>query len=110
LRAFFWQTESDFAKQAVTDAPCANLAQELVNAYPNAKVVLNTRDVDKWLPSMETSYYTILSWKSWQILSILEPVCPSLVLVFYKFLTHHSVQFMAFSFYFSLPKKKLMGL
>lgn len=58
----------------MTDAPCANLAEELVKAYPNAKVVLNTRDVDKWLPSMETSYYNILGWKSLQRLAAVETV------------------------------------
>jgi Sulfotransferase domain len=58
----------------VTDAPCANLAEELLRAYPNAKVVLNTRDVDRWLASMETSYYDILAWKPLQILSAIETV------------------------------------
>lgn len=58
----------------MTDAPCANLAEELVKAYPNAKVVLNTRHVDKWLASMETSYYDILAWRSLQMLAAVDSV------------------------------------
>lgn len=51
------------------------LLKELVAAYPHAKVVLNTRDPDKWLESMERSYYAVLDWKPLQILAKLEPVC-----------------------------------
>lgn len=58
----------------MADAPCANLAEELMIAYPNAKVVLNVRDVDTWLPSMETSYYAILGWKWLQRLAAVETV------------------------------------
>lgn len=37
---------------AVTDTPCAVFAAELVAAYPDAMVILNTRkDVDKWYES-----------------------------------------------------------
>jgi hypothetical protein len=40
---------------AVTDAPAVCFADELISAYPDAKVVLTTRDPDKWLVSMERS-------------------------------------------------------
>ena len=36
---------------AITDQPAAMFAEELVNAYPEAKVVLVERDVDKWYKS-----------------------------------------------------------
>jgi Sulfotransferase domain len=52
----------------VTDAPCANLAEELMAAYPNAKVV------DRWLASMETSYYDILGWRWLQMLATVSTV------------------------------------
>lgn len=66
-----------FAKQAVTDAPCVNFADELLSAYPDAKVVLTTRDVDRWLPSMERSYYKILAWKWWMALAAVDNVGPN---------------------------------
>lgn len=34
--------------KATTDAPGCAFIPELVAAYPDAKVVLNKRDVDKW--------------------------------------------------------------
>lgn len=39
--------------QAVCDIPPAAFAEELVAAYPEAKVVILNRDVDKWYQSME---------------------------------------------------------
>jgi hypothetical protein len=57
----------------VTDAPCANFPEELMKAYPNAKVVLTTRDPKSWLRSMEVSYYTILGWRIWPLLRWLDP-------------------------------------
>jgi len=53
---------------ALADTPCNNLYAELVAAYPEAKVVLTTRDPDKWVQSMEVSFYAILSWRIWRIL------------------------------------------
>ncbi|KAH6672390.1 hypothetical protein B0J14DRAFT_701458 [Halenospora varia] len=44
---------------AVTDCPCANFAEELIAAYPNAKVILTTREPDGWVKSMESCYYQI---------------------------------------------------
>jgi len=61
-------------KQAVTDAPCANFAESLIKAYPEAKVVLTLRDPDKWVGSMERSYYQIFSWPSWRLLALLDPI------------------------------------
>jgi hypothetical protein len=34
--------------QAVCDWPACAFAKELIEAYPNAKVILSTRDVDTW--------------------------------------------------------------
>jgi hypothetical protein len=38
---------------AAGDAPCALLWRELMEAYPNAKLILVDRDEDKWLGSMK---------------------------------------------------------
>lgn len=34
--------------QAVCDWPAVAFAKELIEAYPEAKVILTTRDVDSW--------------------------------------------------------------
>jgi len=60
--------------QAVTDAPNVCFADELVAAYPNAKVVLSVRDPDKWVASMESSYYTILGWPAFKALGFFDQV------------------------------------
>ena len=38
---------------AVTDSPCICFAEDLINAYPDAKVVLVERDVDAWYQSFQ---------------------------------------------------------
>ncbi|KAH8700904.1 P-loop containing nucleoside triphosphate hydrolase protein [Talaromyces proteolyticus] len=44
--------------QAVCDWPACAFAKELIEAYPNAKVILTTRDVDSWHTStMKTVYW-----------------------------------------------------
>jgi hypothetical protein len=48
--------------QAITDIPCIMFVDELIAAYPNAKVVLTNRDPDKWLVSILGTIYVILSW------------------------------------------------
>lgn len=60
--------------EAVTDMPCANFAEELVQAFPNAKVVLTQWDPESWVKSIETLFYTILSWRMWPFLKWLSPV------------------------------------
>ncbi|PVH81631.1 hypothetical protein DL98DRAFT_623689 [Cadophora sp. DSE1049] len=57
---------------AVTDAPNACFADELLEAYPNAKVILSVRDPDKWVASMESSYYSILGWASFTALAFFD--------------------------------------
>lgn len=53
--------------EAVTDLPCAVFARELLTAYPDAKVIINTRaDVDKWYESMEQTFCAIQDdWNNW---------------------------------------------
>jgi hypothetical protein len=40
--------------QAVCDWPAACFGRELVEAYPNAKVILQGRDIDSWHRYIET--------------------------------------------------------
>ncbi|KAI0132404.1 hypothetical protein BJ170DRAFT_247506 [Xylariales sp. AK1849] len=58
---------------AVTDAPCCLFVQELINAYPDAKVVLTTRTKESWLNSMRQTLLLTISWRSWTALSYLDP-------------------------------------
>ena len=42
---------------------------ELVQAYPEAKIILSTRDIDGWVKSMTTNIITDeFNWPSWRIL------------------------------------------
>jgi hypothetical protein len=45
-------TEVDAQKQGLTDYPAAVFPEELIKAYPNAKIILTVRDEDKWFDSM----------------------------------------------------------
>lgn len=58
--------------QAVTDAPCCLFVEELIDAYPDAKVILTTRTAQSWLKSMGSTVLEVLSWRSWTILSYLD--------------------------------------
>ena len=50
---------------------------ELVTAYPEAKVILTNRDVDSWLRSMNNTFYAVLGWPSMNLLAVLDPVIHS---------------------------------
>jgi hypothetical protein len=41
---------------------------ELLEAYPNAKVIVTNRDVDSWARSMEDTFFTITKWKTMPLL------------------------------------------
>lgn len=43
--------------QAVCDWPACAFAKELIEAYPNAKVILNTRGIDQWHASVTKTVY-----------------------------------------------------
>ncbi|MCJ1360725.1 MAG: hypothetical protein MMC33_010734, partial [Icmadophila ericetorum] len=60
-------------REAVTDPQCALFPDELIAAYPEAKVVLTTRNPDSWIRSMETVYYSILRWYTWNPVLIYDP-------------------------------------
>ncbi|KAL8709000.1 MAG: hypothetical protein Q9220_006209 [cf. Caloplaca sp. 1 TL-2023] len=57
---------------AVTDIPCVLFSDELLAAFPNAKVILTNRDPDRWAQSME-KLYSIITWKSMTLLAKFEP-------------------------------------
>lgn len=47
---------------------------ELLAAYPDAKVVLTERDTESWLVSMNNTFYVLLGWRSFYYLAPLGPV------------------------------------
>lgn len=57
----------------VADVPCATFAEELIEAYPEAKVVLNHRDVDQWLVSVDGTAGAVFRWHGWEFLSGWDP-------------------------------------
>ncbi|KAK8136287.1 hypothetical protein PG984_004227 [Apiospora sp. TS-2023a] len=42
--------------EAVTDMPCVNFARELIEAFPEAKVIINTRELDAWYASYQSTF------------------------------------------------------
>ncbi|KAL4800098.1 NAD dependent epimerase/dehydratase [Aspergillus venezuelensis] len=57
--------------QAVCDFPAAAFAEELIEAYPEAKVILTDRDIDEWHSSVKQTFEPVLSnplLPLWQLL------------------------------------------
>ena len=44
-------------RQGVSDIPAALFSDELIAAYPEAKIILTTRDEDKWFESMKATVW-----------------------------------------------------
>ncbi|KAF8864537.1 hypothetical protein BDZ45DRAFT_613594 [Acephala macrosclerotiorum] len=63
---------------AITDAPCVNFSDELLEAYPNAKVILTNRDPDKWLHSIFQTYHRVLQSQVFRIAAVLDPALGAL--------------------------------
>ncbi|CAD0084473.1 unnamed protein product [Aureobasidium vineae] len=55
------------------------LVKELLEAYPEAKVVLTTRDPEKWRRSIENSVGLISKWRIWPYLALISPDCAAWV-------------------------------
>lgn len=50
---------------ATVDAPGCEFVEELMARYPDAKVILNVRDADKWYKSMHDTVYQLdqVGWR-----------------------------------------------
>ncbi len=53
--------------------PCAAFSESLVTAYPDAKVILTTRDVDAWYKSMMDTAISALRSTPLKLLSYVDP-------------------------------------
>jgi hypothetical protein len=58
----------------VTDAPCVNFSDELIAAYPEAKVILTNRDPDKWLDSIFRTYHRTLESPTFKVAAAADQV------------------------------------
>lgn len=52
---------------AVLDIPSCIFAKELIEAYPEAKVILTTRDYNDWESSMQDSIWCLCTWDLFKI-------------------------------------------
>lgn len=53
---------------AVVGWPASCFVDEMLDAYPEAKVVLMNREVEGWIRSMQRTLCTRLTWWSWELL------------------------------------------
>lgn len=86
---------------AVTDQPAAILCEELISAYPEAKVVLVERDVDRWYKSFSETVIAGSSNPWIPLASYLDPV-------FMRRAGHQTDVLM--KHYFQVPEPRAIGL
>lgn len=60
--------------QAVTDIPCVLFVDELLELFPDAKVVLLTRDPDAWAKSVRDEFTYFRSGWCWTFLRLFDQV------------------------------------
>ncbi|KAF2088724.1 hypothetical protein K490DRAFT_72458 [Saccharata proteae CBS 121410] len=65
--------------------PGTLVAEDLIKAYPNAKVILTNRDVDKWLYSMKQSVDSAVTWKSFDWIAPWDPTVMGPWWAYHKF-------------------------
>ncbi|ODM18661.1 hypothetical protein SI65_05278 [Aspergillus cristatus] len=58
--------------QAACDFPAAAFSKELIEAYPEAKVILTDRDVDEWHSSVKRTFQPLLFHPLFPIMQLLE--------------------------------------
>ncbi|KAJ7062577.1 P-loop containing nucleoside triphosphate hydrolase protein [Mycena amicta] len=59
--------------EAVTDAPCMAFSEDLIAAYPDAKVILTTRDPEKWWRSFSSTILKVVHSRPMGIAAVLDP-------------------------------------
>ncbi|KAL8790353.1 MAG: hypothetical protein Q9213_000706 [Squamulea squamosa] len=57
----------------VLDVPCPFFTEEFLAAYPESVVILNKRDPESWLASMNSTLFRVFSWNSWPLIAKLDP-------------------------------------
>jgi len=56
---------------AISDIPASLFWRQLVEAYPDAKIIVTTRDYEDWEASMQKSVWLLLTWKLFIVARIL---------------------------------------
>lgn len=97
----------------MTDAPAVNFSDELLKAYPDARVVLTNRAPEKWLHSIFQTYHRALLAQSFRIAAIVDPVrIPPRLSISYKPLlteTRDWVYYQKFSILCSMIGQEAIG-
>ncbi|KAF2789360.1 hypothetical protein K505DRAFT_253516 [Melanomma pulvis-pyrius CBS 109.77] len=91
-RAEFDKLLGDY--DVVADLPGAAFATQLIEAYPEAKVILTNRDFESWEKSMQNSIWQLFTWKLFDVCRILNlsqmaPVMRLLHPIFYAHNGNH---------------------
>jgi hypothetical protein len=60
--------------QAIEDIPCLHFVDELLEQYPNAKVILTTRDIDSWEQSVQNTIFKIVNLRIITFMVAIDPV------------------------------------
>ena len=109
---------------ALLDVPCLSFVEELVAAYPDAKVVLSSRDLEPWLMSLDSTGGHVLRW-NWSMVAAWDPslagpfwnfaqiVCPSVFGTLNDFSSPQTPARKAFNDHYALvrrvvPKERLL--
>lgn len=58
---------------AVTDVPALAFSEDLIHAYPEAKIVLMERDIDKWFKSFDDAVVKVMWGKGGHLVASLDP-------------------------------------
>ena len=67
--------------QVLEDIPSILFADELLEMYPDAKIILTNRDIDSWLLSMNKAFFAITEWKTLPYLAAWDNVCIYMLLI-----------------------------
>lgn len=80
---------------AIVDLPGCMFASQLIEAYPNAKVILTTRRYDDWQRSMQESIWVLFTWRLFALCRIsgLSALAPLIRLLHSLFGVHNGNQY-----------------
>jgi Sulfotransferase domain len=67
---------------AISDMPAIVFVDELLAAYPDAKVILATRVIDSWLASFSNSVYVVLEARLNRFHEVFPPKGPGAAFAF----------------------------
>lgn len=80
---------------AIADLPGCMFAEQLISAYPGAKVILTTRRYQEWEKSMQESIWVLFTWRLFELcrLTGLSKMAPLIRLLHSLFGVHNGNQY-----------------